>query len=119
VLDQPVGQATQIGRRRADLLALDVEVAVDLDVGHHDRQHLLVDINSRDPVRHRSLLARAESVPGRISQGRGLSPGPLGLNDAQLFGQSRTLRIKQLLGFNSSTGSIRSRRPRGAIVTAR
>jgi len=31
-------------------------------------------------------------------------------DDAQLFGQSRTLRIKQLLGLNGSTGSLRSRR---------
>jgi hypothetical protein len=33
VLDEPVGYATQIGRRRADLLTLEVETAVDLDVG--------------------------------------------------------------------------------------
>ena len=50
VLDQPVGQTTQIGRRRADLQALEVEVVIDFDVGDHDRQHLLVDVNSRDPV---------------------------------------------------------------------
>jgi hypothetical protein len=31
------------------------------------------------------------------------------LHDAQLFGQSRTLRIKQLLGLDGSTGSLRSR----------
>lgn len=48
MLDQLVGQATQIGRNRADLLTLEVEVAIDLDLGHHDRQHLLVDVNSRD-----------------------------------------------------------------------
>jgi hypothetical protein len=34
------------------------------------------------------------------------------LDDAQLFGQSRTLRIKQLLGLNDSTCSLRSRRSR-------
>ena len=73
LLDQPVGQAAQIGRRRPDLLALEVEVAVDLDVGHHDRQHLLVDVNSRDPVRHAASPWGAESVPRRISQGRELS----------------------------------------------
>jgi hypothetical protein len=83
LLDQPVGHSAQISRRRPDLLALEVEVAVDLDVGHHDRQHLLVDVNTRDPVRHRSLLGRAESVPRRISQGRGLSSGRLGPHDAQ------------------------------------
>jgi hypothetical protein len=56
VLDQPVGQSAQRGRRRADLLAFEVEIAVDFDVGHHHRQHLLVDVNARDPVRHRTLL---------------------------------------------------------------
>src|SRR5262249_47263039 len=39
-----------------------------------DRQHLLVNVNPRDPVRHRPLLGRAESVPRRINQGRELSP---------------------------------------------
>jgi len=112
VLDQPVGQTTQVDRCRADLLTLEVEVAVNLDVGHRDRQHLLVDVNSRDPVRHRPLLGRAESVPRRINQGRGLSSLPVELDDAQLFGQSRTLRIKQLLGLDGSTGSLRSRRSR-------
>jgi hypothetical protein len=34
------------------------------------------------------------------------------LDDAQLFDQSRTLRIKQLLGLDGSTGSLRSRRSR-------
>jgi len=72
-LDQPVSQVTQVGRRRAGLLALEVEVAVDLNVGHHDCQHLLMYVDSRDPVRHRSLLGGAESVPRRINQGRGLS----------------------------------------------
>jgi hypothetical protein len=37
---------------------------------------------------------------------------PAALDDAQLFGQSRRLRIKQLLGLNGSTGSLRSRRSR-------
>jgi hypothetical protein len=51
-------------------------------------------------------------VPRRISQGLGLSSVPVELDDAQLFGQSRTLRIKQLLGLDGSTGSLRSRRSR-------
>ena len=42
-------------------------------------------------------------MPRHISQGRGLSSVPCGtLDDAQLFGQSRTLRITQLLGFDGS-----------------
>ena len=66
--------ARRSGGAGPDLLAFKVVVAVDLDVGHHDGQHLLVHVNSRDSVRHRPLLAGAESVPRRISQGRGLSP---------------------------------------------
>jgi hypothetical protein len=92
---------------------LKLVLAVDLDVGHHHSQHLLVYVNSRNPVWHRPLLLGAESVPCRITQGRGLSPVPIeALNDAQLFAQSRTLRVKQLLGLDGSTGSIRSRRSR-------
>jgi hypothetical protein len=109
VLDQPVGSSAEIGRRRPDLLALEVEVTIDLNVGHYDRQHLLVDINSRDLVWHRPLQGerRARLITAvRVASYRRFSPRP---NDAQLFDQSRTLRIKQLLGLNGSTGSIRSR----------
>ena len=49
-------------------------------------------------------------MPRRISQGRGLSRVRFGLRDAQLFGQSRTLRIKQLLGLNGSCRSPESDR---------
>jgi hypothetical protein len=34
----------------------------DFDVGHDHCKHLLVHIDSRYPVRHKLLLARAESV---------------------------------------------------------
>jgi hypothetical protein len=40
-------------------------------------------------------------VPRRITQGRELSR-LLSTNDAQSFGQSRTLRVKQLLGLDRS-----------------
>jgi hypothetical protein len=39
LLDQPVGQAAQISRRRPDLLAVEVKLAVDLDVGHQHGSH--------------------------------------------------------------------------------
>jgi hypothetical protein len=45
-------------------------------------------------------------VPRRINQGRGLSSLPVELDDAQLFGQSRTLRIKQLLGLDCSMANL-------------
>ena len=75
-LDQPVGERAQLAGVGPDLQPFKVEVAFDLDVGHHDGQHLLVHVNPRDPVRHRPLLVGAESVPRRISQGRELSPAP-------------------------------------------
>jgi hypothetical protein len=55
-------------------------------------------------------------VPRRINQGRGLSRVRFGLSDAQLFGQSRTLRIKQLLGLTGSTGWFDLAVPAGTIV---
>jgi hypothetical protein len=61
-----------------------------------DGQHLLVHVNPREVVRHRPLLVGAESVPRRITQGRELSPDKNN-SDAQLFGESRTLRVKPLL----------------------
>jgi len=55
-------------------------------------------------------------VPRRINQGRGLSRVRCGLSDAQLFGQSRTPRIKQLLGLTDSTGWFDLAVPAGTIV---
>jgi hypothetical protein len=103
-------------RRRADLLTLEVEVAVAFDVRHRDGQHLLVDAYSRDPVRHRPLPVGAESVPPRrINQGRELSPCE---NTAtlKLFGQSRTLRITQSLGLAGSMASLDLAAPSTAIL---
>ncbi len=68
-----------------------MEIAIDFDVSHHDRQHLLVDVNSRDPVGIGLSLRERRAVPRRISPGRGLSPVLLGLNDAQLI-RSNQLR---------------------------
>jgi hypothetical protein len=36
VFDQPVGQATELDRRGANLLTFELEVAVDFDVGDRD-----------------------------------------------------------------------------------
>src|SRR6516225_10433858 len=49
------------------------------------------------------LLAGAESVP-QLSSTRvaGYPPSPRGRNDAQLFAQSRTLRIRQTAGLDLS-----------------
>jgi hypothetical protein len=59
----------------------------------------------------------AESVPRRINQGRELSPREDG--DAQLFGQSHTLRIKQLLGLAYSMADLDLAAPSAAILHKR
>ena len=45
--DEVVGECASVGRRCSDLVAFEMEVAVDIDIGHDDGQHLLVDVNSR------------------------------------------------------------------------
>ena len=57
-------------------------------------------------------------MPSRITQGRELSPA-LGQDpdDAQLFGQSRTLRIKQLLGLACSMANLDLAAPSTAILS--
>lgn len=72
-LNQPVGERAQLSGAGPDLQPFTVVVVFDLDVGHHDGQHLLVHVNPRDLVRYRYLLVGAESVPPRITQGRELS----------------------------------------------
>jgi hypothetical protein len=54
-------------------------------------------------------------VPRRINQGRELSP-TREHGDAQLFGQSRTLRVKQLLGLNCSMANLDLAAPNAAIL---
>jgi hypothetical protein len=108
-------QARAIGRAGPDLQSFEVDVTLDLDVGHRDGQHLLVHVDSRDLVRHRPLLVGAESVPRRINQGRELSPRAT-RGDAQLFGQSRTLRVKQLLGLDCSMANLDLAAPSAAIL---
>ena len=76
----------------------------DFDVGHNHCQHLLVDIDSRYSVGHQLPPGRERrACCGYFNQGRGLSPLPPGEdNDAQLFAQSRTLRIRQINGLEFS-----------------
>jgi hypothetical protein len=75
---------------------LKLVLAFDFHVGYSHCQHLLVDIDSRDLVRHELLVAgsgeRAAVTLTRVS-GYRRSAGED--NDAQLFAQSRTLWIRQ------------------------
>jgi hypothetical protein len=96
-------------------------VASDLVLpAHHGPPEPLLDlvhVNRRDVVRHRPLLVGAESVPRRIDQGRELLRAEHG--NAQLFGQSRTLRVKQLLGLESSMANPDLTAPNAGILPNR
>src|SRR4029450_13126056 len=72
--DEPISKRAQLHRAGPDLQPFKVVVTLDLDVSHHDGQHLLVHVNPGDVVRHRPLLVAAARVPRRINQGRELSP---------------------------------------------
>src|ERR1700756_5298990 len=63
-----------------------------------------MNIDTRYPVRHNVPPGRERrACCGYLNQGRGLSPLPPGEdNDAQLFAQSRTLRIRQINGLDFS-----------------
>jgi hypothetical protein len=62
-----------------------------------------MDVYSRYPVRHKLLLAGAESVP-QVSLIRvtGYRRSPRGRHDAHLFAPSCTLRIRQIDGLDFS-----------------
>src|SRR5438034_8260656 len=55
-----------------------------------------MDIDSRYPVRHKLLLARSgERAAVTLTRVAGYRRSPREDNDAQLFAQTRTLRIRQ------------------------
>ena len=54
LLDQPFGQQLQLVRATAELSPLKIVFPFDSNIGHHYGQHLLMNIDSRYPVRHKS-----------------------------------------------------------------
>ena len=107
LLEQPCSQRSQLLRVAAKLSSLKVELTIDFHVRHNHGQHFFVNIDSRYPVSHKPLLAGAESVLRLHEPGLRAVAAPSGEdNDAQLFAQTRTLRIRQSNGFDfSSVGS--------------
>src|SRR5215470_7243651 len=86
-----------------------LELAINFHVANHHGQHLLMDVNSRYPVRHNVSSRRERRACCEfLNQGHRLSPLPqMGMDDAQLFAQSRTLRIRHADSLNfSSANSI-------------
>jgi len=60
---QPLGKQAQLARAGVKPPSLKLVLAIDFDVGEDHMQHLLVNIDSCDLVRHILPLAGAESVP--------------------------------------------------------
>ena len=88
---QPRGQLPQRARARSHAPSVELALPFHRDVSDHDRQHLLVDVNSRNPVRHRVSSLRkagAERVPDttllRVSGSRRVHRGR---DHAHLFAQ--------------------------------
>src|SRR5712664_3757223 len=96
LLDEPRSQRSQLFRVAAKHPSLKLVFAFDFNVGHNYSQHLLVNIDSRYPVRHRLLLAGSgERAAITLTRVTGYRRSPGEDNDAQLFAQTRTLRIRQ------------------------
>src|SRR5580700_3899024 len=104
LLDEPRSQRSQLFRVAAKHPSLKLVFAFDFNVGHNYSQHLLVNIDSRYPVRHRLLLAGSgERAAITLTRVAGYRRSPGEDNDAQLFAQTRTLRIRQMDGLELST----------------
>jgi hypothetical protein len=111
-LDQPVGQRAQVGGARPDLLAIELKVPSTSTSATTTANIFLC--TSIPAIRYGIGLSwgSGERASSHQSGSRAVVGFTCGRNDAQSFDQSRTLRIKQLLGLDGSTGSIRSRRSR-------
>src|SRR2546422_1095518 len=102
LLDEPRSQRSQLFRVTAKHPSLKLVFAFDFNVGHNYSQHLLVDIDSRYPVRHRLLLAGSgERAAITLTRVAGYRRSPGEDNDAQLFAQDR-----KSTRLNSSHGYI-------------
>src|SRR6266436_1405900 len=80
-------------------------LAFDLHVSYDHGQHLFMNVDSRYPVRHNfppgGSGERAASSLSRVTGYR--RSNRRGRDDAQLFAQPRTLRIRHADSFNFST----------------
>jgi Transposase IS116/IS110/IS902 family len=84
-------------------------LAIDFHVANDHGQHLFMYVNPRYPIRHKvSSWRERRACYEFLNQGHGLSPLPQdGRDDAQLFAQPRTLRIRHADSLNfSSANSI-------------
>ena len=105
VLDQPAAS----NRRCSGLLPYRIRSnwysPSNFHVGHDHSQHLFMYVDSRYPVRHNvSSWRERRACCEFLKQGHRLSPLPQeGRDNAQLFAQPRTLRIRHIDSLNCST----------------
>src|SRR5215469_10460749 len=86
LLDEPLRQPLQLLRVASVPASLKLVLVVDFDVSHHDRQLLLMDINSSYRIRHRlSPGGSGERARDYIKQGLGLSPLPQGKRQRTIY----------------------------------
>src|SRR4029077_10085439 len=82
-------------------------LAINFHVANHHGQHLLMDVNSRYPVRHKVPPGRSgERAANSLTRVTGFRcSAQRGTDNAQLFAQPRTLRIRHAdsLNFSSAT----------------
>src|SRR4029434_42106 len=93
---------------------LKLVLAIDFHVADDHGQHLFMYVDSRYPVRHKvSSWRERRACCEFLNQGHRLSPlPPGGRDDAQLFAQTRTLRIRHADSLNfSSANSISPLQP--------
>src|SRR5579863_4853844 len=85
-------------------------LAINFHVANHHGQHLLMDVNSRYSVRHKvSSWRERRACCEFLNQGHRLSPlPPKGTDNAQLFAQPCTLRIRPADSLNFSSANSTS-----------
>src|ERR1019366_4617333 len=90
LLVQPLGQHMQFTGGSAELAPLKPILTFPGDVGHHDRQHLLVNVYCCDSIRHHASPWRSGEHAKRYSQAgaQAIAAPVRETSDAQLFAQS-------------------------------
>src|SRR5215471_13819411 len=97
---------------------LKLVLAIDFHIANHYGQHLFMYVNSGYLIRHKVFSCRERRACCELlNQGHRLSPLPQdGRDDAQLFAQPRTLRIRHADSLNLSTANSISLLRAGSIL---
>src|SRR5215813_181581 len=103
LLDEPFGQEPQMLGIAPKPAPLKLILTSDFDIRHDHSQHLFMDVNSRYPVHESSSRERRACHKLPSTRVTGYRRSRKGWDNAQLFAQSRTLRIRQYNSLDFST----------------